>query len=285
MPVAAAHQDFAFSETQFNQLRKLIAQVTGISISDTKRELVYGRLARRLRALNLSSFDAYLSMLNTDNSVELEHFTNAITTNLTSFFRERHHFDYLSEEFLPYLLRKRSVGKRLRFWCAGCSSGEEPYSLAITLANALGTTSTWDAKILATDLDSNMVAHAAQGLYDETRVEDLADDVVKKWFRRCEGEHAEKFKIHPALRKFITFKQHNLMGYWPMRGPFDVIFCRNVVIYFDKQTQASLFEKYAELLADDGRLIVGHSESLYRVTTRFKLLGKTIYSKTDGSNS
>jgi len=271
---------FEFTERDFTRLRDLVRKLTGISLSDQKRELVYGRLTRRLRALGIGSFKDYCDFLEANLDHELEHFTNAITTNLTSFFRENHHFEMIADEPLHgWLLRRLQDNGRLRFWSAGCSTGEEAYSLAITLAETIPDVFSRDVKILATDLDTNVVATGRAGVYPENRIEALSTERKRNWFQRGSGDATGMVKVADDLRRMVTFNPLNLMGEWPMRGPFDVIFCRNVVIYFDKPTQATLFDRYANLLCNDGVLFIGHSETMAEICTRFDLVAKTMYRK------
>ncbi|MBK8962799.1 MAG: protein-glutamate O-methyltransferase [Candidatus Competibacteraceae bacterium] len=276
----AVNIEFEFSDRDFQRVRQIINDIAGISLADGKRELVYSRLSRRLRQRGMQRFEDYCNLLEAhDDTVEMSEFVNALTTNLTSFFRESHHFEFLAKELLPELIRKQSLGnRRLRIWSAGCSTGEEPYSIAMVVRETLPSVG-WDVKILATDLDSNVLATAERGVYDESRVKDLSDARLRRWFQKGRGAQAGQVRAASALRDLITFKQLNLMDDWPMRGPFDVIFCRNVVIYFDKPTQRVLFERFADLLDDQGHLFVGHSESLFKVTERFAPLGKTIYQR------
>lgn len=270
-------REFKFSEKDFKFIRDLISDRTGIVLADHKVDMVYGRLSRRLRELNLSSFNQYLGNLESDEQ-ELIHFVNALTTNLTAFFREKHHFEFMTSDLLPKLIKKKT-NKRLRIWSAGCSSGEEPYTIAMTVGSLLPDSRGWDAKILATDLDSNMVTKASNGIYTEERVNGLSKEQMKKWVSKGRGDNSSMVKMSDKLREMITFKQLNLMHEWPMKGPFDIIFCRNVLIYFNKETQAMLFDRYADMLAPDGHLFIGHSESMYKICDRFNLLGKTIYKK------
>ncbi|MER2582506.1 MAG: protein-glutamate O-methyltransferase [Candidatus Competibacter sp.] len=272
--------EFEFSDRDFQHVRQIINRIAGISLADGKRELVYSRLSRRLRHLGLSRFEDYCQLLETgENNVELGEFVNALTTNLTSFFRESHHFDFLAKELLPALIRERNAGdRRIRIWSAGCSTGEEPYSIAMVLRETLPTAG-WDVKILATDLDSNVLATAERGVYEESRVKDISEMRLRRWFQKGRGEQSGLVRVVPMLRELITFRRLNLMEDWPMRGPFDIVFCRNVVIYFDKPTQRVLFERFADQLIDQGYLFVGHSESLFKVTDRFVPLGKTIYQR------
>ena len=269
--------EFSYTDADFSRVQKIIGEHAGINLSEAKRSLVYNRLTKRLRNFGMDSFQQYLDYVDSHVEEEFSHFVNAITTNLTFFFREEHHFDFLREEELPRLMKKNSATKKLRIWSAGCSTGEEPYSLAITVKEAVPPG--WDVKILATDLDFNVVEHGKAGIYDERRVEGMSQSRLTKWFKHGSGENGSKVRIKDELREMITFKQLNLMHEWPMKGPFDVIICRNVMIYFNKETQARLTDRYADYLVENGHLIIGHSESLFKVTERFKLIGKTIYQK------
>lgn len=273
-------RDFRFSEKDFQCLRGLVRRHAGINLSEAKRDMVYSRLSRRLRALGLKRFSDYCRLIEDEDPEELVNFTNAITTNLTAFFREPHHFDYLAGTLLPALWAAKSDDRRLRIWSAGCSTGEEPYSIAMVVKEGLPAGETWDARILATDLDSEVLARAQAGIYAQERIAGLPAARLRRWFLRGCGPSQEKVRVAPELQRMITFRQLNLLNAWPMKGPFDVIFCRNVVIYFDKSTQRALFDRIAGMLEIGGHLIVGHSESLYRVSDRFELIGKTIYRKT-----
>jgi len=209
-------------------------------------------------------------------SDELQELTNAITTNLTSFFREGYHFEQLAAEALPQLESQRTATRRLRLWSAGCSTGEEPYSLAVVMRECLAHLANWDIKLLATDIDSKVVATAAEGVYPAERFKGVSAERVRNWFPQLAGRPG--FCAAAAgLKSLITFKQLNLLEAWPMRGPFDVIFCRNVVIYFDKATQRKLFDRMAEMQEPGGWLFIGHSETLHNVTQRYKLVGRTVY--------
>ncbi|MCW8987112.1 MAG: protein-glutamate O-methyltransferase CheR, partial [Gammaproteobacteria bacterium] len=215
-------REFAFSEKDFKYIRELISDRTGIVLAEHKVDMVYGRLSRRLRELNLGSFNEYLSSLENDEQ-EIIHFVNALTTNLTAFYREPHHFEFLASQLLPNIIKNKS-NKRLRIWSAGCSSGEEPYTIAMTVRSIIPENSGWDVKILATDLDSNMVKKGSDGIYNEDRVTGLSQQNMKKWVQKGRGETAGKVKMDSRLRDMITFKQLNLMNDWPMKGPFDLIF-------------------------------------------------------------
>lgn len=272
-------KEFHFTDKEFKFISDLVGQRTGIVLSSAKRQMVYGRLSRRLRQLKLTKFSDYCDLLTSGHEEELIEFTNALTTNLTAFFRENHHFEYLKQTVIPELIRNKAGSKRIRIWSAGCSSGEEPYSIAMCMREALPKASGWDIKILATDLDSNMVERGKTGVYTSERVEGLSPERMKKWVKKGTGDNADKVRMSDELRDLITFKELNLMEAWPIKGPFDFMFCRNVVIYFNKDTQKILFDRYADLLAPKAHLFIGHSESLNKVTDRFNLLGKTIYQK------
>ena len=267
-------RDFQLSDREFDEIRTLVHRHTGIALADSKRELVYSRLVRRLRALELPGFRAYIELIEQDGATELEEFTNAITTNLTSFFRESHHFDFLTGTVLPHLERQNAATRRLRFWSAGCSTGEEPYSIATTLQESMARFRGWDVRILATDLDSNVLANAAAGVYGAERLEKMSTERRARWFQAA---GAGQFQVAAALKSMITFKQLNLLQRWPFKGPFDVIFCRNVVIYFDKPTQRTLFARMSAMQRPDSHLFIGHSESLFKVCSDYELIGKTIY--------
>lgn len=271
---------FELTDREFKQFRDLIYEITAINMGESKRQLIYRRLVGRLKDLRMQTFSEYLERLKSGDEAEMELFTNSITTNLTSFFREQHHFDYLSETILPEVLRcKRRTQKKLRIWSAGCSTGEEPYSIAITLRDSIPDICSWDAKLLCTDIDSDVLNKARSGVYPEERIEKVSAEIKKRWFQHSEQDGQAVVRVNRRLQEIITFKQLNLMHEWPMKGPFDVIFCRNVVIYFDKKTQRGLIDRYANLLDEGGYLILGHSESLHEVTDRFELIGKTIYKK------
>ena len=265
-----------FGEDDFAALRALVKEHTGIHLTEQKRELVYGRLSRRLRALGLESFRAYRELLERNEGDELVQFCNAITTNLTSFFREAHHFQYLREQLLSSRAADPRGPRRLRFWSAGCSTGEEPYSLAMTIHEALPDARRWDIRILATDLDTEVLARGMRGIYEEERVRGMSAERLARFFRKEAGA-AQGCSVTQELRDLITFRELNLMHTLPMKGPFDAIFCRNVVIYFDKETQRQLFARIAQLQRPGDILFLGHSENLFRVCEDYTLVGKTIY--------
>jgi chemotaxis protein methyltransferase CheR len=270
-------REFEFGDDDFQALRALVREVTGISLSEQKRELVYGRLARRLRALNLKSFREYRDLLSQDDGRELVQFCNAITTNLTAFFREPHHFEHLKNDVLTPLVRKLGAQRRMRIWSAGCSTGEEPYSIAMSVLEAVPDIERWDIKILATDLDSDVLEKARRGVYTADRLQTLSAERRERFFEPYPDAKEPSFKVRPELPRLLTVKQLNLMHPFPMKGPLDAIFCRNVVIYFDKDTQRDLVARISRLQRPGDLLFLGHSETLFKVSTDYNLIGRTIY--------
>ncbi len=268
-------KEFLFTERDFKEIAALVYNACGIVLGEHKREMVYSRIARRIRERKLTDFSTYLAYLNSHKDQEFDAFINALTTNLTSFFRESHHFDYLKKQLVPALLVQNKNSRRVRIWSAGCSTGEEPYSLAMALHELFP--SNWDVKILATDLDSNVLKKAHTGVYSAANVNGLDDALLKRWFLK--SKDGESYKVKPKLQQLIAFKRLNLLQDWPMKGPFDLILCRNVVIYFDKDTKDLLFKRYAKILAPHGHLFLGHSETMGKEHTEFKNLGKTMYQK------
>lgn len=272
-------REFEYTQEDFDFLRKISNQHSGILVPDDKFDMFYSRLSKRVRLLGFTRFKQYCDYLQHHPEQEFTEFINAVTTNLTSFFREKHHFDYLAETVLPELLKKNQAQRQIKVWSAGCSTGEEPYSLAMTLLENVP--SGWDVKILATDLDTNVLATAAEGIYALERVTSIGEQRLKRWFQKGVGVQSRKARARADLRRIIHFKQLNLMQDWPMQGVFDVIFCRNVLIYFDRDTKARLVNRYAGLLRQGGHLFIGHSESLHQIDVPFMLVGHTIYRKTD----
>ncbi|MFM2288724.1 MAG: hypothetical protein RL684_1867 [Pseudomonadota bacterium] len=267
-------REFEFAREDFDALRTLVKGIAGISLADSKQELVYGRVSRRLRALGIASFREYRELLAGPNGEqEIVEFCNAITTNLTSFFREGHHFDYLRERLLEP--RAASGGsRRLRIWSSACSTGEEPYSIAMTVLESIPDIGRWDIRILATDLDSDVLARAQAGVYKAERFSGMN---AQRRERHFEAVGAGEFSARAQLRELVTFRQLNLMHALPMKGPLDAIFCRNVIIYFDKETQRALFRKFTPLQREGDLLFLGHSESLFKVSESWQLIGKTVY--------
>lgn len=270
--------EFALSDREFNRVKARVYKEAGISLSDAKRTLVVSRLGKIVRMLGLNSFDDYLDHLERQGTpADAQDFVNALTTNLTRFWREDHHFTHL-ESYVGQLIQRRprmEGGKpKLRIWSAGCSTGQEPYTIALHLLAAFPELKRWDFRILATDIDTNVVAKAASGTYPETELSGLSPQQMALFEQAGGGQ----VRIPMAARELIAFKPLNLMNNpWPMRGPFDAVFCRNVAIYFDKPTQGELFARLGALIVPDGFLYIGHSENLGAGGGNFKLVGKTIY--------
>jgi chemotaxis protein methyltransferase CheR len=262
---------FTFNEADFRQVQRLIYEHAGIKLSDAKQDMVYSRMIRRLRHNGLTTFKSYLELIQKDKQ-EWEAFVNSLTTNLTSYFREPYHFPIL-QQFL-----QERAGRRMRIWCSAASTGEEPYSIAITVIEALGARAT-DVDIIATDIDTSVLAKASSGVYSSDRIESLTD-AQKQYFFRGTGKNTGMVKVKPEVQRLVKFQQLNLLDKaWPVNGCFDIMFCRNVLIYFDKDTQRNILNRFHPMLADDGLLFVGHSESLLHMNDKFRLRGKTVYDK------
>ncbi|MEI6746238.1 MAG: protein-glutamate O-methyltransferase [Methylococcaceae bacterium] len=276
MAIVEKEREFKFTAEDFNILRKLSNDHSGIQVPDERFDMFYSRLSKRVRKLGLSNFKEYCQYLHNHHDNEFTDFINAITTNLTSFFREQHHFDYLRDVVIPELLVRNKSTKQIRIWSAGCSTGEEPYSVAMTLLENLP--AGWNTQILATDLDTNVLQTASDGIYTQDRIADLSPDVLKRWFMRSKSS-PDYVKVKPELQEIIQFKQLNLMQDWGMQTPFDVIFCRNVLIYFDRETKTTLAKRYAKMLASKSWLFIGHSESLNQICNEFELVATTSYRK------
>lgn len=269
---SGGRRDFIYTKSDFVRVREMIYTRAGISLSESKQDMVYSRLARRLRALDGERFSEYLDALDADpESPEWESFTNALTTNLTSFFREAHHFDILAN-----FLAKRKAGPST-LWCSAASTGEEPYSMAITAIESFGS-STPPVSILATDIDTQVLQTASRGIYPIEKVESLGQARLKRFFKRGQGANAGFVKVNDEVRSLISFRQLNLLDErYPMKKPFDAIFCRNVMIYFDKPTQRGILSRMRPLLKPDGLLFCGHSESFHQATDIFRSIGKSVY--------
>jgi len=254
------------TEKEYDQLAQLIYQKTGINLGDQKRELIKARLMKRLRALGLKSFHQYFEyVVNEKKGIELVEMIDAISTNVTSFFREKQHFDFLTSVALPDLLnrKKRGRDRRLRAWCSACSTGEEPYTIMLTLLSALGSLDGWDFKLLATDISTKVLNIAQNGVYNLPRVQGIPALMLEKYFDQHSEGKEKYYAIKPEVKQQIVFRRLNLMmESFPFQGKFDFIFCRNVMIYFDRPTQHALVERMCRYLHDDGYLFIGHSESL-----------------------
>ncbi len=272
--------EISLSEREFSRIKQRIYGVAGISLSDAKRTLVISRLSKIVRSLGLPSFDAYVDFLERGATAkDSQDFVNALTTNLTRFYREDHHFEHL-RSYVADLMAARPRGTRLRIWSAGCSTGQEPYTIAMDLLAAFPDLKRWDFKVLATDIDTAVLARAAQGVYPESELGGLSPERA----RLLEKPGGGMIRVPDAARELVAFKPLNLIGPWPMKGPFDAIFCRNVAIYFDKPTQGDVFGRFSSLLAPEGFLYIGHSENLGSGGEGFRLVGKTIYQARPRSN-
>jgi chemotaxis protein methyltransferase CheR len=263
-------RDFDFQPADFRRVRALIYDHAGIALAESKQQLVYSRLSRRLRALGLRSFKEYLDGLESGVIDDWQEFVNALTTNLTSFFREPHHFPILAEH-----LGRAGAGRPQRVWCAAASTGEEPYSIAMTATEALGARPA--VEIVATDIDTNCLRQAEQGIFPMERVEKLPSERLRRFFLRGTGGRAGLACVRPEVRALVNFRQLNLQDPFPFRDKFDAIFCRNVMIYFDKPTQVRILERFVPLLVPDGLLFCGHSENFSNARALFRLRGKTVY--------
>lgn len=270
---SSLERDLVLTAEDFARIRQLIYQRAGIVLAEHKREMVYSRLAKRLRHHGLTRFSDYLARLERQPEArEWEAFTNALTTNLTAFFREPHHFPLLAEHV-------RARPGPIRVWSAAASTGEEPYSIAITLSEVLGSRA-GDARVVATDIDTEALARAEAGIYALEQVHKLGEERMRRFFQRGTGRQAGMARVRPELRTMVEFAPLNLLApSWPVSGPFDAIFCRNVMIYFDKTTQARILERFAPLLKPDGLLFAGHSENFSYITRALRLRGQTVYTR------
>ncbi len=276
---AGREREFAFTNADFEKIRQLIHQHAGISLAPVKQDMVYSRLARRLRARGDKTFAEYLARLERDSS-EWETFVNSLTTNLTSFFRESHHFDILAGH-----LKAHADGRPLRIWCAAASTGEEPYSLAITACETFNTMSP-QVEIWASDIDTSVLAHGQRGVFALDRLDRMPRERVQKFFLKGTGTQEGFARVRPELQKLIRFKRINLLEpNWGLQGVFDAIFCRNVMIYFDKPTQYAILKRFVPLLKRDGLMFAGHSESFMHAADLFRSRGRTVYERADLANA
>lgn len=274
-------REFEFTDRDFQRIRNLAQARAGIFLSPKKRDMVYSRIARRLRTLGMMTFDEYLEHLE-DHTDEAQDFINALTTNLTAFFRESHHFEILSEQLLRLADKRRGP---IKIWSSACSTGEEAYSLAITAIETFGSW-TPPVRILATDVDTNVLAQAKSGVYASDRISKMDNERVKNFFVKGRGDHLGMVKVRSQLKDLIHFNSLNLLApSWPIKGPFDAIFCRNVMIYFDKPTQYKVLSRFHPMLANEGLLYAGHSESFQHASDLFRLKGKTVFAPVSKSLS
>ena len=271
----ALTREFSFSDQEFKQVCQLIHERAGIHLTPSKKDMVYSRLTRRLRANNISSFSDYLTIIEANSEPEREAFVNALTTNVTAFYREAHHFPVLAEHM-------RSLKRHpIHIWCNAASTGEEPYTIAMTMVDLFGSL-TPPVRIIATDIDTQALQKANDGVYSLEQAKKLPKEVLERFFLKGRDDKAGQVKVRKELRDLITFSQLNLQdSQWPIKGPFDAIFCRNVMIYFDKPTQHKILQRFVPLMQKDALFFAGHSESLQGVNDTFKLRGKTVYSLTE----
>lgn len=280
LAAAEPPREFDFSDGDFRSLAQFAYEHAGIALADSKRNLVYSRLSRRLRALGLTTFREYREFLAANES-ELEAFINAISTNLTKFFREAHHFDHFRTHVAGPFARAghSATGRRLRVWSAGCSTGEEPYTIAAVLKREIRDIDRHDVRILATDIDTEVLARGARGEYPENSIDEVPE-IYRDFFPTVGGEHeAATVVVEDEIRSLIAFRRLNLMEPWPFNGPFDAIFCRNVMIYFDAATKSALVERFTQKIKPGGWLYIGHSESLIGSHPGLQLAGRTIYQR------
>ena len=274
--------DIAITDEEFDRLRLLIHAQAGIALAPWKSYLVQARLAKSLRELDLATFAHYHDRLIADTSgAELTRFINAMTTNKTEFFREGHHFDYLRDTWLPARGPcRRASDRHLRFWSAACSTGEEPYSLALTLLEALDGATGWDVRILASDIDTDVLARAAEGVYPLEQVAPVPRGALPRYFLRGTGARSGLVRVKESVRALVTFRRINFLDEpWPIHVRFDAIFCRNVLIYFDRPTQQRVLGRLVAQLKEGGLLFLGHSESIHGLVTGFTPVGPTIHRK------
>ncbi len=281
MNTALLLEAIELTDAQFDWIRCLAKSACGIDLGDGKKELVRARLTKRLRKLSLRDFGKYIEYVRNDTTgMELTALLDALATNQTSFFREVEHFDHLREKVIPYIVAGAGSDKRrLRIWSAGCSSGEEPYSIAITVREGVPNVDSWDVRILATDISTRVLAQAEKAIYDRERVKVVPPRLQSKYFRVAEARPERLYRVDDRMKRMVHFARLNLMDPWPMKGPFDVIFCRNVMIYFDKPTQGRLVQRFSELLVSGGTLFIGHSESLTGIRHGFRYVQPTVYQK------
>jgi chemotaxis protein methyltransferase CheR len=280
MLAALKHEnDLAMSDDDFGLIVRLVKQHAGIHLGPHKRAMVYARLAGRLRNLGMTSFESYCATLaHPRGEAEIGFLVNAITTNFTRFFRERHHFEHLAQEVIPAAIRRaaKTGRRRLRIWSAACATGEEAYSIAMVMRQCIPDLDLWDARVLATDISTDVLSAAEAGIYGLRQMMDVPNEMVDKYFRPT-PENPDDYKIAPLASGLVTFNWLNLLESWPMEGPFDAIFCRNVIIYFDNQAQDSVVRRCGGMLGPNGVLYLGHSESALWSHCGLQLIGRSTY--------
>lgn len=256
-----ASGEYPLTRRDLAEIAAMIYADAGISLNESKASLVYSRLSKHIRALGLRGFRDYCLLVSSPaGSAARREMLSHLTTNFTRFFRENHHFDHLRDEVLPGLLARAKAGGRVRIWSAACSDGQEPYSIALTVLALMPNAADFDFKILATDIDPKILSLARAGAYDEAALETISPAMRKQWFQDVDVQGRRKFQIDDRVKRLITYNELNLMAQWPLKGAFDVIFCRNVVIYFDEPTQVKIWSRFAGQLQEGGHLYIGHSE-------------------------
>lgn len=267
--------EFLFTFDDFRQIAVMLHSDAGIALPESKATLVYSRLAKRLRSIGLRNFRDYCQIVQSHEGVdERKRMLAALTTNVTRFFREPHHFDHLAERVLPDLLKAARSGDRVRIWSAGCSNGPEPYSIALTILSFMPDAANYDIRILATDIDHNVIAEARRGVYSEEIISIIPLEIRLRWLV---ADESGKWRIAEPLARLVAFRELNLIGNWPMKGRFQVIFCRNVVIYFEEETQTRVWNRFKDQLSPGGYLYIGHSERLGAAEDGFENDGLTTY--------
>jgi len=272
-------------EPEFEYLKGIIYEKTGISLAPHKKTMLQSRLNVRLRQNQIPNFSEYVKRLKSDMiffQTEILEIINRVTTNKTDFFRENHHFEYLKSTVFPLLEEKHKTNPRktLRIWSSASSTGEEPYSIAITVYDYFHGKPGWDIKIFASDIDTNVLTHADKGIYKEDRFTSVNKDIVTKHFTQVQTNEGKEYKVKPYIRELISFRKVNLMdNSYPFIEKMDIVFCRNVIIYFDKPTQKKIFNNIEKVMQEDGILIIGHSETLFGISDSFKFIGHTIYQR------
>jgi chemotaxis protein methyltransferase CheR len=276
--LAVPDGEFPFTWADFRQIAELVHSEAGIVLTETKVNLVYSRLAKRLRAIGLRTFREYCALIQGESGIdERQAMIAAMTTNVTRFFREVHHFDYLRSRVLPGLLEGARRGGKVRIWSAGCSSGEEAYSIALTILELEPGAADMDVRILASDIDPEMLRRGSTGIYAVRQMGDIPQELRRKWFTIVPGSGGAELEVGEDMHELVRFRELNLLREWPMRGKFDVIFCRNVMIYFDDNTQNTVWDRFAEILRPGGTLCIGHSERIGVGGHPYDLVGQTIY--------
>jgi chemotaxis protein methyltransferase CheR len=271
--------EFAFSDANFQVIARIAKSDAGIDLPPSKATLVYSRLAKRLRTLGIQDFSKYCDFVREDET-ERNHMIASLTTNVTRFFREPHHFEHLKREIITPLAETARRGGRVRLWSAACSTGQEPYSMALTLLSVIPEAASLDIRILATDLNPNVVARGNSGRYEKQELTDIPPAMLAKWFKSENGSRQGSMIVSNEVRGLVSFRQLNLMGDWPFKGPFDAVFCRNVVIYFDRETQSTIWKRLTGVLRDRGALYIGHSERVSGpATSQLAVDGITTYRK------